>query len=132
MTPCIEWAGRLWKGYGLLGRGKDRYAHRVAYREAYGEIPDGLELDHLCRNRRCVNPEHLEAVTHHVNLLRGNTIPARNARKTHCPNGHAYDETNTYVSAARGYRQCRACGAALQRTKRARISAARHLRRVMA
>ena len=72
-----------------------------------GPIPEGLDLDHLCRNRWCVNPEHVEPVTRRENLIRGQTTIAQNVSKTHCPAGHAYDETNTYYY--RGMRQCRIC-----------------------
>lgn len=60
-------------------------------------IPDGLVLDHLCRNRACINPNHLEPVSTRVSILRGEGVMARHARKTHCPHGHPYDEPNTWV-----------------------------------
>lgn len=90
-------------------------AHRVAYEWMVADIPDGLTIDHLCRNRACVNPYHMEPVPHLVNFRRG-TGPqtlrehSKNcaAQRTHCPQGHPYDNQNTYV-AARGGRECRTC-----------------------
>jgi hypothetical protein len=109
---CWLYQGALQaNGYALvsLGRtaeGRD-YLHRVTYRDAHGEIPAGMDIDHLCRNRACCNPEHLEAVSRRVNLLRGNTITAANAAKTHCKRGHEFTEDNTRHD-GRG-RQCRTC-----------------------
>lgn len=95
-------------GYGQVKwKGRSRRAHRVAYELAVGPIPRGLQLDHLCRNRACVRPDHLEAVTARVNTLRGNTITAANARKTHCIHGHAFTPENTYRY--QGKRACKAC-----------------------
>lgn len=83
--------------------------HRVAYKEFVGPIADEVVLDHLCRNRACVNVAHLEPTTDRVNILRGDTIAARNAAKTHCPQGHPYDEVNTYVRRDGKGRECKAC-----------------------
>lgn len=106
---CMLWMGYVNPtGYGRLSLGrKMTLAHRAAYALAYGGIPEGLTLDHLCRVRHCVAPDHLEPVTAAVNTLRGSGPTALNARKTHCPQGHAYDEANTYVF--RGSRNCRTC-----------------------
>ena len=119
-TGCWLWFGTTTPtGYGQIGvRGKTRYAHRVMYEAHRGPIPDGLEIDHRCRVRHCVNPEHLELVTHRENQRRG--AVARNAYVTFCPSGHEYDEANTY-HLPDGRRNCRAC-------RRAR-EAARYWRR---
>lgn len=110
LGPCWLWtASYMGAGYGQFWfSGRNRYAHRVAYEAVVGPIPEGLDLDHLCRTHGCVNPAHLEPVTRSVNLLRGNTIPARNARKTHCPHGHPYSGDNL-CARANGTRECRAC-----------------------
>jgi hypothetical protein len=88
-----------------------------------GPVPDGLELDHLCRNPGCVNPDHLEPVTHKENMLRGFNPSATNARKTHCHKGHFFDAENTYI-ATTGARRCRTCLRELQRNWRRRQKAA--------
>lgn len=104
----------LWKayrdrdGYGVLTcRPKYMRAHRFAYELLIGPIPEGLQLDHLCRIRHCVNPKHLEPVTSRVNSLRGRTLQAINAAKTHCPQGHPYDAENTRFYAGRRF--CHTC-----------------------
>jgi hypothetical protein len=107
---CWDWvAGKLSSGYGSFRTGNRAHvAHRYAYEALIGPIPDGLQLDHLCRNRSCVNPDHLEVVTQRVNLARGVSPPAINARKTHCSRGHEFTDENTYRSPD-GYRGCRTC-----------------------
>lgn len=109
---CWEWtAGKTSKGYGAMYVSGIQFStHRISYMMSVGEIPKGLDLDHLCRNRVCCNPSHLEAVTRQINLLRGLTLVAANAAKTHCPKGHEYNEQNTITR--RGGRECRACGLA--------------------
>lgn len=116
---CWLWTSRIERsGYGRFkSSGKYHYAHRVAYGLAVGPIPDGLTIDHLCRVRNCVNPAHLEPVTQRENTLRGEGVAARNARKTHCPQGHEYTLENTCVS--RGLRHCRTCNRDRTRERRA-------------
>jgi hypothetical protein len=104
LGPCWVWTASLTAyGYGQFGfRKRVVRAHRVAYELSIGPIPQGLELDHLCRVHECVNPSHLEPVTHKTNMSRGFF-----RLKTHCPQGHPYDADNTYV--LNGERFCRAC-----------------------
>lgn len=97
----------------------ERYGHRFAYTRLVGPIPEGLELDHLCRNRACVNPAHLEPVTHHQNVMRSPVaVAAINARKTHCKHGHSLaDAYREVASNGRIHRHCRPCAvASSQRT----------------
>jgi hypothetical protein len=120
-SGCWLWtACERGKGYGSFWfGGKMNQAHRVAREVLVGEIPRGLQTDHLCRVRRCVNPEHLEPVTSRENTLRGDTAPAANVAKTHCPQGHPYDEGNTYVARG-GDRKCRRCDRDRRRAYRQR------------
>lgn len=109
-TGCWEWTGSLnHGGYGQFTIDGVRHpAHRAAWMILVGpDGIDGLDIDHLCRNRKCVNPEHLEPTTRSVNLSRGIGGRWRTERITHCPQGHPYDEENTYRD--RKGRQCRAC-----------------------
>ena len=97
--------GRFWYQNRMV------FAHHYAYQTLVGGIPSGLEPDHLCRIRACVNPQHLELVTHRENVLRGDTpclSRERQLQKTHCPQGHPYDLLNTFLN-ARGHRECREC-----------------------
>ena len=109
---CWLWAAsKNLDGYGrFLLNGKIVLAHRYAYELLVGPIPDGLQLDHLCRVRHCVYPPHLEPVTSRENILRGEGITAKESRKTHCAHGHAFDEANTYHRPSRPQgRYCRTC-----------------------
>lgn len=109
---CKPWDGCLnSRGYGCFafgGKGKNVLAHRWAYEQARGPIPKGMAIDHLCRNRRCVNPEHMEPVTPVENVMRGMSPPAINARKTHCQRGHELSGLNLLIKAD-GKRNCRRC-----------------------
>ena len=107
---CWIWEGP--KDRGGYGKHSEQhaiiYAHRWSYEHFKGPIPAGFQIDHLCRNRACVNPDHLEAVTKKVNTLRSLAPTAMNARKTHCIHGHPFDSNNTYIT-SKGERVCRAC-----------------------
>jgi hypothetical protein len=132
-TPCTPWAGSINRnGYGVKRielrhvRGEKRkrrwiLAHRLIWVEKHGPIPGDLRVDHLCRNRRCVNTEHMELILHGENVLRGIGPGAMNRRKTHCINGHPFDESNTYLT-SQARRHCRICHASAERARRARIS----------
>lgn len=111
---CWLWTGsKTPSGYGLAraesGSSRRTGAHRMAYELLVGPIPEGLQLDHLCCNPSCVNPDHLEPVTARVNSLRSTSPPAANEVKTHCVNGHEFTPENT-GRRANGNRRCRACG----------------------
>ncbi|WP_432110795.1 HNH endonuclease signature motif containing protein [Streptomyces sp. YPW6] len=122
-TPagCWQWTGYLMpNGYARISvAGERQYAHRVAYEAMVEPIPEGLVIDHLCRNRGCVNPEHLDAVTQRTNVLRGESQAAARARQTACVRGHAFDRTNTY-RAGNGTRKCRKCRTAARARARRR------------
>lgn len=96
----------------LMVDGSLHQAHRLAYELMVGEILPGLQLDHLCRNRACINPYHLDQVTVKVNVQRGSAprlSGERMASKTHCPHGHPYSTENTYVNETSGGRTCKTC-----------------------
>jgi len=113
-TGCWLWTRTVvgQKGYGrFVWQGRGTLAHRVSYELHVGPVPDGLELDHLCREKSCVNPEHLEAVTHAENVRRGAVALARPQRET-CAHGHAMTPDNCMPRKARTARpsyRCRAC-----------------------
>lgn len=117
---CWLWTGSAPRpGYGRFWvDGGKVYAHRFAYELLVGPIPEGTEIDHLCRTPLCVNPDHLEAVPHRVNILRSTSPLAARAQQTHCVNGHPFDAANTYVS-PNGTRKCRTCGRLRRRRYRA-------------
>jgi len=96
--------------------GRKVLIHVFAYTAFRGPVPDGFQLDHLCRNRKCGNPFHLEAVTPQVNTLRSNAPSAHHAHKTHCVNGHEFSEENTYLYKGK-WRVCRICKNARQKKK---------------
>lgn len=114
-SGCWNWTAAVSATYGQFWfDGRQWLAHRASF-VLHGQcIPDGMQLDHLCRNRLCVNPAHLEPVTARENQARaGMPIARLHASKTQCKNGHAFDAANTYVT-ARGFRQCRTCARANQ------------------
>lgn len=128
---CWIWQGYVQaNGYAKIGvklNGKHvmRYAHRVMYEETVGPVPEGLDLDHLCRVRRCVNPEHLEPVTRSENLLRGDAgIYARQvtAKKTHCKHGHPLSGDNLYTPPGTNKRHCKECNR--QRSLKCKLNSA--------
>lgn len=122
-SGCWPWLSDVTRaGYGRITIDYKRYmAHRVAYELWVGPIPEGLQLDHLCRNPSCVNPLHLEPVTPRENLMRGETLASANAVKTHCPQGHSYDEMNTELRAGRRF--CRECRRTKAREYQRRMAA---------
>ncbi len=120
---CWYWTAASSKGpgYGVIrptSSRKQLHAHRVMYELVAGPIPDGLQIDHLCREPRCVNPAHMEAVTQRVNVLRGTSPIAEQARRTHCLRGnHPLSGDNLSVN-KRGERRCRTCTRELEKARR--------------
>lgn len=124
---CWLWTGYTALGYGMVHEareGEQRHhrrlvAHRVVYELLHGHVESGLTLDHLCRVRSCVNPDHLEPVTRKENILRGFGVPARRARQTHCIRGHELSGPNLRLR-LNGYRNCKACEVTADRARKAR------------
>ena len=114
-TDCWEWQRTLSGGYGVMHgqpitEKRQESAHRFSWFYFFGTYPDkGLHIDHLCSNKKCVNPNHLEPVTPHENMnVRGNSISYQNSLKTECKNGHPYDRDNTRTNCY-GWRYCKLC-----------------------
>ena len=105
---CWVWnAARNEFGYGYFFNKKMVRSHRFSYELHKGKIPEDKEIDHICKNRRCVNPEHLEAVTRRENIRRSDNFISKEMNVTHCPHGHEYNEENTYLNKNKRY--CRIC-----------------------
>ena len=107
---CWSWkAGKFSDGYGAFYlEGRTTKAHRVSYELSKGSVPEGLHLDHLCRNKACVNPDHLDPVTCGENLRRGDGFNGHQSRQTHCKRGHPLSGANL-IQYKDGHRRCRTC-----------------------
>lgn len=114
-TECWLWLGAIKEsGYAQIKlAGRSPMVHRVSYELAKGPIPAGLQLDHLCRVRNCINPDHLEAVTAAENVRRGTSVPGVNARKIHCKRGHQLSGLNLRI--VKNGRECKICSRAAVR-----------------
>lgn len=131
---CWEWrAAMTSNGYGSFHNpGGSAVAHRYAWERQNGPVPEGMELDHLCRNRSCVRPDHLEPVSHQENMRRApRHVFGGNRYKTHCPKGHPYDDANTYVP-PKGGRVCRQCKIDKRPLKNAGVRARKAAQRALA
>jgi len=124
-SECWVWTGALMpNGYGAFtvkidGKWKRCYPHRISYEIHIGEIPKGLDIDHLCRNRACINPAHLEPVSRRENLARGETLIAKQLKQTHCKNGHLLDKSNlSAYKLKKGKRECLTCHRERERKRR--------------
>jgi hypothetical protein len=109
-TGCWNWTGAISnRSYGsIYFEGRMQKAHRVMWRLERGEVPEGLDLDHLCRNRLCINPAHLEPVTRSENLRRS-PLMDRHSGRTHCIRGHGFTAENTRLKPGNGHRVCKTC-----------------------
>lgn len=117
---CWIWTGHISRqGYGYFGK---QLAHRLIYAKTNKLIP-GLELDHLCHNRTCVNPDHLEQVTHHENILRGDA----SKKHMYCKRNHRLEDCNIQISSKKGKRRCWVCTVARYKSKRLGISVEKYL-----
>ncbi|MGY1946596.1 HNH endonuclease signature motif containing protein [Nocardia asiatica] len=128
VTDCWTWrAAKSTSGYGkfALRQNQPGYAHRIAYEALVGTIPEGLVIDHLCRNKLCVNPSHLEAVPQRINVIRGESLWGANAVKTHCDSGHQFTPENTYIRPGGRKRDCKECKRAAVRRYQQRLAASR-------
>lgn len=131
-SGCVEWIGCTTGVYGVFKLGRDHgrrqvYVHRWSYEHHVGPIPVGLEIDHLCRNVLCVNPDHLEPVTPRVNTMRSENPTSLNARKTHCIHGHPFEGDNLLVSFDGRRRYCRTCKRQNDRARLARLKTTKGL-----
>ena len=126
LGPCWTWSGSTTaRGYGRWRvSGKTVYVFRSTYEDVHGAVPEDKELDHLCRNKSCCNPSHLEPVTHAVNCQRGDARALKMAI-THCPKGHPYDEKNTIKKSLKSGGVNRVCRLCKQAQERARYHARR-------
>lgn len=125
---CLLWTGSLTDGYGrIMIAGVRHQAHRYAYEQRHGAIPDGLVIDHLCRVRNCVNPDHMQPVQSRENILRGIGLAATEARSATCARGHRWLPGSYYAYSKQ--RVCKPCRADDQRAYRARRRAARQAER---
>lgn len=123
VSGCWDWTASKNCGYGQMNiGGKPIFAHRISHILHKGPIPKNLVVDHICRNRGCVNPLHLRLLTRGENVMCGDTIPARKKQAKLCPNGHEYVGKNIYWH--RGHRHCRECRKIHDRNRRIREHAA--------
>lgn len=122
-NECWDWNGELnHGGYGVMRyKGKKIISHRFSFELFNGEIKYGLEIDHLCRNRKCCNPKHLEQVTHKENVFRGIGLASINHSKTHCKHGHLLFGDNLYIY-PNGDRACRICIYKWNKDRRTRLA----------
>lgn len=123
-SGCWEWIGQLRKGYGIFSlKNQSKTAHRIMYELMKDvKLEKGVELDHLCKNRKCVNPDHIEKVSGKDNTLRGMGPTAINARRKECINGHEFTPENTYIRPDDGARDCKTCARLAKQRQRERMN----------